>query len=191
MNVLRRATAPTDLEVRGDGRTVVGIACPYDSPALISGPGGSYHEVFRRGSFARTISERGPSKVKFYAEHASRSLPLGRAELLREDAAGLYCELRVSQTAAGDEALALIRDNALDALSVGFSPVRESRNESSGLVERTEVRLHEISAVSWPAYDGARILAVRHDLTLRGETPLLTRARRAQRLAELLVLETS
>ncbi|MBA3742496.1 HK97 family phage prohead protease [Sporichthya sp.] len=188
-NILRRACAPTDLEIRGDGRTIVGLAVPFDTPTLISGPGGSYTEVFRRGAFARTLTERGASRVKVFACHDSRALPLGRADVLREDAAGLYCELKVSQTAAGNEALELVRDGALDSLSVGFAPVRESRGEATGLVERTEVKLYEISLVAFPSYEAARILAVRSDLTPGGANPLLNRARHAQRLADLIRLE--
>ncbi len=149
-----------DLEVRGDGRTVVGIAVPYDDPTFIRDSSGTYTEVFRRGAFAKTIKERG-HKVKFLAQHDRRSLPLGRATLLREDATGLYGEFRVSATQTGDEALELIRDGALDALSIGFRPVRDSWNKDRSHVERTEAGLDEVSAVAFPAYDGALIAGVR------------------------------
>ncbi len=109
-----------DLEVRSDGRTVAGICVPWGTPTRVrdaSGP--AYDEAFARGSFARTIAERS-DRVKFLAMHNSRSMPLGRATLLREDSKGLYGEFRVSATPAGDDALELIRDGALDGLSVGF-----------------------------------------------------------------------
>lgn len=149
-----------DLEIRGDGRTVVGIAVPFDAPTPIRDASGSYTELFRRGAFAKTISERG-DRVKFLAQHDRRAMPLGRATLLREDAAGLYAEFRVSQTRDGDDALALIRDGALDALSIGFRPVKDVWNRARSMVERTEARLDEVSAVSFPAYDGALIAGVR------------------------------
>ncbi|MGB3053796.1 MAG: HK97 family phage prohead protease [Acidimicrobiales bacterium] len=149
-----------DLEIRGDGRTVVGIAVPFDAPTPIRDASGSYTELFRRGAFAKTISERG-DRVKFLAQHDRRAMPLGRATLLREDAAGLYAEFRVSQTRDGDDALALIRDGALDALSIGFRPVKDVWNRDRSMVERTEARLDEVSAVSFPAYDGALIAGVR------------------------------
>ena len=149
-----------DLEIRGDGRTVVGIAVPFDAPTSIRDASGSYMEVFRRGAFAKTIRERG-DRVKFLAQHDRRAMPLGRATLLREDGAGLYAEFRVSQTRDGDDALALIRDGALDALSIGFRPVKDVWNRDRSMVERTEARLDEVSAVSFPAYDGALIAGVR------------------------------
>ena len=159
---LMRAT-PADLEVRGDGRTVVGIAVPFDTPTSIREVTGHYSEVFRRGAFARTIRERG-DRVKFLAQHDRRSMPLGRAHVLREDAAGLYAEFRVSATTAGDDALALIRDGALDALSIGFRPVRDRWTADRSEVERLEVRLDEVSAVAFPAYDSALIAGVRSGL---------------------------
>lgn len=149
-----------DLEIRGDGRTVVGIAVPFDTPTPIRDASGSYTEVFRRGAFAKTIRERG-DRVKFLAQHDRRSMPLGRATLLREDGAGLYAEFHVSATQAGGEALELIRDGALDALSIGFRPVRDRWNQDRSMVERLEARLDEVSAVSFPAYDGALIAGVR------------------------------
>jgi HK97 family phage prohead protease len=161
---LSRAT-PADLELRGDGRTVTGLAVPFDAPTRVSDGLGSYLEVFRRGAFARTIAERG-QRVKFLAQHDRRSLPIGRASLLREDAAGLYSEFRVSKTQAGDEVLELIRDGALDALSIGFRPVKD--RQGPDVLERIEVRLDEVSAVSFPAYEGAAITGVRHDV---GATP--------------------
>jgi HK97 family phage prohead protease len=173
--------SPSDLEIRGDGRTVVGIAVPYNSPTAIFENGQRFAETFERGSFARTIAERG-SRVKFLAQHDRQSFPLGRATLLREDAAGLYGEFRVSKTTKGDEVLALIADGALDAFSIGFRPVRDRWSADRSAVTRLEARLDEVSAVAFPAYDGALIAGVRSDLPPRLSVEL---ARRRLQLALL------
>lgn len=159
MTRLHRAT-PAELEVRGDGRTVVGIAVPFGTATTITDATGTYAESFERGAFSRTIAERG-DRVKFLAHHNAQALPLGRATELREDPAGLVAAFRVSETVAGDEVLALIRDGALDALSVGFAPVRDRWAADRSTVERLEVKLFEVSAVAFPAYESATILAVR------------------------------
>jgi Escherichia/Staphylococcus phage prohead protease len=164
---------PADLEIRGDGRTVTGIAAPFDAVAEVSDGGGRYSERFVRGAFSRTIAERG--MVKVLAQHNRESLPIGRSSLLREDSQGLYAELRVSKTSLGDEVLELVRDGALDSLSIGFQPVRE-RSSADGVVERLEVRLREISIVPFPAYEAALIGGVRSD------DPTLTRAAALRRL---------
>ncbi len=184
MDMIHRASH-ADLELRGDGRTVVGIAVPYDSPTFIRDATGSYTEVFRRGAFAKTIAERG-DKVKFLAQHDRRSMPLGRATLLREDAAGLYGEFRVSATQAGDEALELIRDGALDGLSIGFRPINQKVSKDRSMVERTEAGLDEVSAVTFPAYDGAVIAGVRAaDLLGQNPADLLAAIAEDPELAEL------
>jgi HK97 family phage prohead protease len=151
---------PVDLSIRGDGRTVTGLAAPFDAVAEVSDGAGRYSEVFRAGAFARTIAER--ANVKLLAQHNRESLPIGRTSLLREDRAGLYMEARVSQTRQGDEVLELVRDGALDALSIGFTPVRE-RMAKDGTTERLEVRLREISITPFPAYETALIGGVRDD----------------------------
>ena len=109
--------ATPDLEIRtaGDGRMIRGICAPFNTPARIPSRDGEFTEQFRRGAFDRTIRERGPAKVKLLAEHQSRSLPIGRAVLLREDVGGLYGEFKVSKTRVGDDVLELIRDGALDS----------------------------------------------------------------------------
>lgn len=161
---LSRAFA-TDLEVRsqGDGRTIHGIVVPFDRAATVSDGGPAYEEAFQRGSFAKTIAERG-DKVKLLLHHNARSNPLGRATLLREDGGGLYGEFRVSQTNAGDEALELVRDGAFDSFSVGFSGIKAEKR--GGTVWRTEVALREVSLVTFPSYAGALVGGVRmSDLT--------------------------
>ncbi len=165
-----------DLEVRasGDGRVIGGIVVPYERTARVSDGGPAYSEQFARGAFTRTLQHRG-DRVKFLSQHNARSNPLGVAvgDSWRDDAAGLYGEFRVSKTQAGDEALALVRDGALDSFSVGFTPIKHEKKD--GVVVRTEVRLNEVSLVTFPAYEDARVLAVRDataaDLISRGYTP--------------------
>jgi HK97 family phage prohead protease len=154
-----------DLDIR-DGRTVVGIAMPFNREAVVSDDGQrEYTESFVRGSFARTIAERG-SRIRFFYMHQRMSLPLGKATLLREDSAGLYGEFRVSATPSGDEALELIKDGTLDGLSVSFDPIsgRSEWSYDRTSVRRMEVKLMEVSAVWCPAYADAVITDVRSEV---------------------------
>ncbi|MDQ1202719.1 HK97 family phage prohead protease [Rhodococcus sp. SORGH_AS_0303] len=175
-NIVHRAQ-PVDLELRGsDGRTVVGICAPFNQAADISERGYRFSETIRPGSFAKTIAERG-DRVKFLALHDARSMPLGRATLLREDASGLYGEFRVSKTQAGDEVLELINDGALDALSVGMRVISDTWNRDHTSRSITEIALAEVSAVNFGAYSGAVILGTRsHD------TNVITPEQAARRL---------
>lgn len=160
--IIQRVSS-ADMEIRGgDGRTVYGIAIPFDQEARVNDGFGPYTEVFRRGAFAKTIAERG-DKVKLLVNHDMKRLPIGKAIKLREESVGLLAEFKVSATREGDEALELIRDGVLDAFSVGFSSVKH-REVRTGVIERTEVRLREISATPFPAYEGAAIAGVRINL---------------------------
>lgn len=155
--ILHRTLA-ADLSLRGDGRTIFGLVVPYGSETTIHEGHRTYVERFAPGAFARSIRERG-DRVKLLINHDRKALPIGRAVALREDPAGLVGEFRVSQTAAGDEALALVRDGVVDSFSVGFVPVRD--RQDNGVVVRTEAAIREASLVAFPAYEGALIAGVR------------------------------
>jgi HK97 family phage prohead protease/HK97 family phage major capsid protein len=163
MNTYTRTLAAGALEVRAEQRTISGIAVPYDTPTEIHDPfeGLPYREQFAFGSFARTINERGPSRVKLLVSHDERRLPIGKATELRETREGLHATFHVSATTEGDTALELARDGTLDGLSVSFQPITQQR--VGDLVTRTEVKLREISLCAFPAYDSARVLAVRSE----------------------------
>jgi uncharacterized protein len=157
-----------DLSIRSDGRTIFGIVMPYDQEARVNDGFGPYTEVFRAGSFAKSIRERG-DRIKLLVNHEKlRSLPIGKAVKWREDTRGLYGEFRVSETAAGDEALTLVRDGVADSFSAGFMPIQPGPHEpipDSGLVERIEAKLGETSLVAFPAYEGATVMGYRFDFT--------------------------
>jgi HK97 family phage prohead protease len=156
---LLRHGAPSDLEVRSDGRTIAGICCPFGVDTEIYEFGVTYREQFARGSFAEAVAN--PGKVKFLGQHDRQSFPLGRPLTLRD---GLYGEFAVSKTQRGDETLELVRDGALDGFSVGFrsiTPDHSAYVKPGSQVVRTAVTLAEVSVVTFPAYDGARITALR------------------------------
>lgn len=157
---LLERVAPSDLEIRGDGRTVYGIAVPFDREAMVNDGFGPYREVFRMGSFRKTIREHG-GRVKFLANH-NRTNPIGKAISLKEDAAGLIGEFRISKTPEGDNALELVRDGVYDSFSIGFAKVQE-RNKD-GVTERLEVKLREVSILAFPAYEGALVSGVRQEV---------------------------
>jgi len=160
--VLTRILTNSQLELRGDGRTVYGIAVPYDRETEVSDmPGVRYREIFRYGSFAQTINRGATNRVKLMVNHDRQKLPIGRATELTERRDGLYGEFRISSIPDGDHALELVRDGVVDSFSVGFQPVKD--RDSHGVVERLEVNLREVSLVAFPAYEDALIAGLRHD----------------------------
>jgi len=152
---LYRSFTP-DLEVRraGDGRTIFGIAVPWDVEQRIDA---DLVESFSRGAFSAQLraiqAGRHPSTmVRFAREHVALGGSLiGATQVLRDDAAGLYGEWRVSKTPLGDETLELVRDGALRELSIGF---REGQNRRlrSGAVQRVTATVFETAVVMAGAY---------------------------------------
>lgn len=160
-----------DLEIRQDaeGRTIMGIAVPYDKEQRVSS---DTTEVFRKGAFADVI--KAAHRVKLLRNHDSKN-PIGRATLLRETDQGLYAEFKISKTREGDDALELVKDGALDQLSIGFMPIK-NRKRSDGVIERLKAHLAEVSLVTFGAYgDMAAVTGVRSQETV--ETPRLDAAK--------------
>lgn len=158
MSSLERVTFPMEVRVAStEERIVEGIVIPYDETSRLTGhPKG---ERFLRGSCTRTVKERG-ARIKLFRGHDHRNavgLPLAWEPM---HDAGVWAQFRVAQTAAGEDALAELREGLLDAFSIGFEPVRERRG-ADGAREVVEAKLHEISLVPIGAYDGARVLATR------------------------------
>lgn len=183
MSEVTTAEFSAELEIRdegdGDGRTVFGRLVPFD---VVTGAAGltsagakrSYREVFRKGAFAKTITEN-RERVVFRPAHGAP--PVGKFTKLEEREDGLYGEAVISRTQAGDETLTLIRDGVTPDLSIEFVPVRGKN--SGGVTERHEVALRGVAATYRPAYPGAMTLALREDGTADPATaPKLAAAQR-------------
>lgn len=153
-----------------DGRTVFGILVPWNHRQRIDE---NLVETFERGSADHVITagERGraPGGLPAYRMHFAREhvrqggVACGRTLLLRDDAAGLYGEWRVSRTAVGDELVELIKDGVYRELSVGFRCAPQwSRRLPDGTVSRTRFDPFEAAAVLRGAYaDAAQVAGVR------------------------------
>lgn len=142
----------------GEGRSVYGLAMPFEQEAEIYDPGESYREKFVYGAFTRTIAERG-HKVKLLANHDYRQFPVGKPTMLEERDDGLHVAFDVVKTRDGDDVLELVRSGTVDSFSIGFIGVRERREK--GVRVRTEVSLREVSLVGFPAFEGAVVAGVR------------------------------
>ncbi|MFI5720203.1 HK97 family phage prohead protease [Nocardia sp. NPDC051750] len=141
------------------GRTIHGVAVPYGEVATVrDGYGQPYQERFAHGAFTRTLQERS-HKIRLLGMHDGRSFPIGRLTTAQETSRGLEVAFAVSDTTAGNDALALIRDGSVTGLSIGFMPVRS--RVVDGVVERLEVSLREVSLVTEPAYQGAQVAGIR------------------------------
>jgi len=153
----------------GDGRTLVGLAVPFGTEIDVVDWWDEYTETFTKGAFAKTITDRSrPVPLLFHHQH--RSLGIGRATSLVETDAGLEAEFHLTEgVQLADEVLALVQDEAISGLSIGFEPVQQTVTSGSSreppssrdLVTRTEVNLREVSVCNFPAYVDAGVTGVR------------------------------
>lgn len=109
------------------------------------------------GAFRQSLSTRGAAGVRMLFQHDPKE-PVGVWERIAEDGFGLWVEGRLTGGVERSEGLRrLIAARAVDGLSIGFRTIRASKRAGSGLRTLHQVELWEISIVTFPMMDGARI----------------------------------
>jgi len=118
----------------------------------------SYKEVVAPGAFAESLSQRTPALLW---QHRSGE-PIGVYSALREDQTGLYVEGKLAlKTARGAEAYELLKMGAISGLSIGFVTRDDSYDRVTGIRTLKKVDLWEVSLVTFPANDAARVSGVK------------------------------
>ena len=129
----------------GDGRSIEGVAVPF---------GDIYNDPWDGAeTFDRDTVFENADTAKLCYQHAELIGAITSAEN-RDD--GLHIAARIADTQLGRDAVALMDEGALDSLSVGFVPLEDERDENN-VTHRRRVRLLEVSLVSWPAYQNAKV----------------------------------
>lgn len=147
----------TTLEVRHNQRTIDMIAVPYNEQTEVLRRGRWVTESFDPQAFAGVDGD-----VTVNRAHDIER-PLGRVTAFHpKDVRGLRVELRVARTRDGDEVLELA-DEGLLSPSVGFGtlPGGELWSADRRTLKITRAKLHHIGLTGDPAYQGAKVLAVR------------------------------
>lgn len=132
----------------------------------------TYNEIVASGAFSETLAERS-RPVPVLWQHR-QDMPIGVYDTVREDAKGLFVEgrLLVKDVALAREAHALMSAGAVSGLSIGYWVRESSYDEKTGLRTLTKLDLEEVSIVTSPANDEARIDAVKLKLA-HGTIPTL------------------
>ena len=131
-------------------RTITGLAVPWDVVANLSNDVGPVK--FLRGS----ISVDGPMPKLLEYHDDTRVIGRVTERLSTDD--GLMFVATLSKTRAADDALALLADQSISAVSIGAVPIKFKR--VNGVMEVSEARMIELSLVSFPAYADAEIQSV-------------------------------
>lgn len=88
--------------------------------------------------------------------------PIGKIDVLFEDAYGLYMEGQLLlEVARAKEAYALLKEGVLNGLSIGYRPEKYRTDPDTGVRRLDAVSLYEISLVTMPANPQARVSVVK------------------------------
>ena len=131
-------------------RTITGLAVPWDVVANLSGDVGPVK--FLKGS----ISVDGP--MPKLLEYHDDTRVIGRVTERVASDEGLMFSATLSKTRAADDAMALLADGSISAVSIGAIPLKFKR--VNGVMEVSEARMIELSLVSFGAYAEAEIESV-------------------------------
>ena len=120
----------------------------------------SQKDIILRGAFAETLKGR-VGDIKMLWQH-QQDEPIGVFERMFEDKNGLYVEGKLLlDVARAKEAYALLKEGAIGGLSIGYSPIKYRLHERTGVRLLSAVELWEISLVTFPANEAAKITVVK------------------------------
>lgn len=149
--------AATVADVSHPKRMIELIVMPYDEETVVEYQGRMIREICAPGAYDGI--ERRANRVKVNFDH-DITRRVGKAVAFHPSRQeGLVAECLISRSPEGEAALNDAEDGILD-VSAGFVPT-EQRMEPGPLRRITKAFLDHISLVADPAYQGARVLAVR------------------------------
>lgn len=133
-------------------------------------------DIVLPGAFAESLRTRPAGKVKLLWQHDSWQ-PLGRFTEIYEDSTGLYVKGVLNpEVPQARVALALMRDGAVDGLSIGYRVTADTIDRVSGVRQIKTCDLFEVSIVTFPMNPESTIQRVKGGLpTKRHIESLLTR----------------
>jgi len=184
-----RSIAFTNLELRAmdngeDDWTVRGYAAVFDSPSEPL----PFTEYVKRGAFKKTIKDR--SDVRLLIDHTG--VPLARTKsgtlILTEDDKGLFMEANLDP--ANPDAVKIrsaLKRGDLSQMSFAFETIKDSWNAERTVRELKEVRLHDVSIVTYPAYEETSAEMRNKQIT---DTPLAIVQSVSLRKAQVLLAKT-
>ena len=125
---------------------------------------GWYRESFAKGAFADSLKE---DDQRALVDHETAKV-IGRTAAgtlrLSEDDKGLKCEIDLPDTTYAADLRKCVERGDVDGMSIGFIVQKEERTareegEDNDLWTVTKAKLLEVSAVTFPAYEGTSISA--------------------------------
>lgn len=132
-------------------------------------------DIVHAGAFTKSIKEwEDRKRMPPVLWNHDRNEPIGVYTSIREDEKGLYVEgrLLVDEVQRAREIHALMKAGALDGMSIGYGVRGADRDKSTGVRNLKDLRLFEVSIVTFPMNEAATIDAVKSALE-EGSLPTL------------------
>jgi HK97 family phage prohead protease len=149
--IKRAATSISDISAQGI----------FEGYASLFGQMDLGGDTVERSAFRDTLERRGAPLVKMLWQHDGTE-PIGSWLSIVEDARGLKVRGKLNLAVArAREALALMREGAVDGLSIGFRTERSIKDVLTGGRRLQKIDLQEISLVTFPMLPRARVTAVK------------------------------
>jgi hypothetical protein len=158
MLMTKNSAVALDMKAVSDAGVIEGYASVF-------GNVDSYGEVVEPGAFAESLvkSRQTGRKVKMLYQHDPHQ-PLGVWDDLAEDGKGLWVKgrLLIEQSPKAAEVHGLLKEGALDGLSIGYRTI-ESKPKAGkpGVISLTKLDLMENSIVTFAANERARVEVVK------------------------------
>ena len=131
-------------------RTISGIAVPWDTVATVSD---GTRVKFERGSLP--VTGKKPKLLKYH--DSSQIVGVVTARLDSQD--GMLFTAKISNTTDGNDMLELVKDEAIDSVSVGVDVI-DAKYDDDGTMVISSAEWVELSLVAVPAFKGATITEV-------------------------------
>ena len=133
----------------------------FEGYGSVFGVRDSFGAIVEKGAFKRSLKED-PTPALLWQHNTDE--PIGVYQEIREDNTGLFVKGKFTRgVPKADAAHLLLRERALNGLSIGFrvNPGGAEFDEETGERTLTDVKLFEVSLVTFPANESALITDVR------------------------------
>ena len=157
----RRMDLPLKIKAVDDSGTFSGYGSVF-------GVKDSHEDIVVKGAFVESLKKRNPVMLW---QHDSRE-PIGVYTKVEEDDHGLYVEgkLLIDSDPLAARAHGLLKENGLNGLSIGFNLKDWEYDAGKEAYMLKEIALYEISLVTFPSNEDARVQNVKNSL-MQKESP--------------------
>lgn len=138
----------------------------FEGYASIFGNLDDGRDIVMPGCFADSLIEIPANKVKMLWYHNPAEV-IGKYLEIREDNKGVFCRGKINlKVQKGAEVYELLKDGALDGLSIGYRTTKDDIDRDLGIRRILKASLLEISVVTFPMNDMASVKRVKNSGTL-------------------------